>query len=86
MQPVHALGRRALLDACVARQLDLEHAEERVTRHLVPHLDQPRVEVERARQRRDGDHRRLLHAQQRRDRLLPPPVSRAPYKLLKKRT
>jgi len=33
-----------------------------------------------------GDHRRLLHAQQRRDRLLPPPVSRAPYKLLKKRT
>jgi hypothetical protein len=71
VQHVHTPHCLALLDALLARQLDAERREQRQPCDLVPHPEQPRVEVYLRRQRRDRDEARVPYQQQGRHRFLP---------------
>ena len=55
VQHVHARGGLAFLDALLACQLDADRGEQGQPGDLVPHPEQPRVEVDLGRQGRDRD-------------------------------
>ena len=73
MEHVHTLGRLPIRLARRTRQLDTQKGKHRLIRDLVLHLHQPRVEVDLARQRADGQKRGVTHDQQRRHGLVEEP-------------
>ena len=67
---VDALGGLALGLAGCAGQLHAQEGEDGLAREPVPHLHEPRVEVDLARERADGQEGRVSHDEQRGHRLL----------------
>ncbi len=70
VEHVHARRRPAVLDALAARELHADGGEEREARDLVPHAQEPRVEVDLRGQRGDGEQARVADEQEGRDRLV----------------
>ena len=70
VEHVHAGRRPPVLDAPAAGQLHADAGEQREARDLVPHPEQPRVEVDLRGQRGDGDEAGVPDEQERRDRLV----------------
>ena len=59
VQHVHARRRLPFLNALLARQLNADGREQRQPRDLVPHPEQPRVEIDLGGQGRDRDEARV---------------------------
>jgi len=70
VEHVHAVGGLALGLAGGAGELDAQKREDGLARDLVPHLHEPGVEVDLARERADGKQGGVAHDEERRDRLL----------------
>ena len=70
VEHVNALGGLALGLAGGAGQLDAQKGEDGQAGQLVPHLHEPGVEVDLARERADGQEGGVAHDQERRDGLL----------------
>ena len=65
MQHVDAVSSLSIVFAFLTRQLNRQACEQALAGMLVPHLHQPRVEIDLRRQRRNGNETRISNGHQR---------------------